>query len=131
MEEECARSEETRAPFCVLRLDIENESSSQKVIEALSSALRMPDILAVYGPNRYEILLPNTSAELATALSQDLTDRLSSNGMQSKRGMACYGRDGRTPESLLAAACDRVADTHTAAAGSGVVIKDPRMLQLF
>jgi two-component system response regulator AtoC len=131
LEEEVARSQETRAPFALVRLHLASDPGPTAVGDAIAPGLRLPDMLALYGPQEYEILLPNTPPELASAIAQDLVERLRGIDTPARTGTARYPRDGMTPELLLSLACDRVRGAGSApvdaAAGVQVVLEDPGM----
>jgi two-component system, NtrC family, response regulator AtoC len=70
--------------------------------------LRVPDMLALYGPNEYEILLASTPPDVAQAMLNELGGVLTLAGATVRTGLATYPRDGRTPEALVSAASRRV-----------------------
>lgn len=134
LEEECARSCDTKAPFAAIRLHVEGGLAPGVVAETLGPGLRLPDMMALYGPDEFEVLLPNTPPELASAIAQDFIERLRARGLPAKTGMASYPRDGRTPELLLAMACERVRGGQPTAAtekDGTVVLLEPAMRRLY
>ena len=76
--------------------------------EIVAPVLRLPDMLALYGPNEYEILLASTAPEIAEQMVRELDAALATAGAIVRTGLAMYPRDGRTPEALVAAASRRV-----------------------
>jgi two-component system response regulator AtoC len=108
LEEECARSETTRDPFALVRLQLASALPPARVTELVAPVLRVPDMLALYGPNEYEILLASTPPDQAEAMARNLEVALATAGAVVRTGLATYPRDGRTPESLVAAASRRV-----------------------
>jgi two-component system response regulator AtoC len=70
--------------------------------------LRVPDMLALYGPNEYEILLASTPPDVAQGMVSELDAALALAGAIVRTGLATYPRDGRTPEALVSAASRRV-----------------------
>jgi DNA-binding NtrC family response regulator len=143
LEEECLRSAETRASFVVGRLCVGSAgggpASSERertlagsVAEAIAPALRGSDMLALYAPGEYEILLPNTTFELATAIVQDLVGRLRAAGLGHRTGIAAFGRDGQTPEALAARASERLRGIEAPApTPDKVVVEDARMRRVY
>jgi two-component system, NtrC family, response regulator AtoC len=129
LEEEVARSQATRAPFAVVRLHVDRDPGPAALVDTVGPGLRLPDMLAIYGPGEYEILLPNTPPELAAAITQNLVERLGASGVAARAGSARYPRDAFTPELLLALACDRVrgAPAGEGAGAPAVVLVDPAM----
>jgi two-component system, NtrC family, response regulator AtoC len=127
LEEECARSEATRDPFALVRLHVDGALPPGRVTEIVSPVLRLPDMLALYGPNEYEILLASTPLELATEMTRDLAAAMETAGVGVRTGLATYPRDGRTPEALVAAASRRVRGVETERAGAAPLVHDPVM----
>jgi two-component system response regulator AtoC len=128
LEEEVARSQETRAPFVVVRLHVDRDPGPAALVDTVGPGLRLPDMLAIYGPGEYEVLLPNTTAELAGAIAQSLVERLGAAGVPARAGSARYPRDAVTPELLLSLACDRVRGAAPGAGGlPALVLVDPAM----
>jgi two-component system response regulator AtoC len=128
LEEEVARSRETRAPFAVVRVHLTADPGPVAFADAILPVLRLPDMLAVYGPQEYELLLPNTTSDLSAAMAHDMTERLRGAGVIATTGVARYPRDGVTPEQLLSVACDRVRGSEVAGdSGSAVIVQDPGM----
>jgi DNA-binding NtrC family response regulator len=108
LEEECARSEMTRDPFALARLRVEGDVPAARLTELVAPVLRIPDMLAHYGPSEYEILLASTTADRADEMMADIRDRLREHSIDSRTGIAYYPRDGRTPEALVGAASQRL-----------------------
>jgi two-component system, NtrC family, response regulator AtoC len=130
LEEEVARSQETRAPFAVVRLHVDRDPGPAALVDTVGPGLRLPDMLAIYGPGEYEVLLPDTAPELAAAIAQNLVERLAGVGVEARVGSARYPRDAFTPEQLLSLACDRVRGAGGAGGPGGlpaVVLIDPAM----
>jgi DNA-binding NtrC family response regulator len=136
LEEEVARSQDSRAPFAALRLHVDQDPGPVAFAEGVAGGLRLPDMLAVYGPHEYEILLPLTTPELAGAIARDLVERLRARGIAARAATACFPRDGRTPEALLELACERVRGGPPAPDGKpdgprAVVVQDAGMRRLY
>ena len=108
LEEECARSEATRDPFALVRVHVASALSPGRMTEIVAPVLRLPDMLALYGPNEYEILLASTAPEVAEQMVRELDAALATAGAIVRTGLATYPRDGRTPEALVSAASRRV-----------------------
>jgi transcriptional regulator with PAS, ATPase and Fis domain len=127
LEEECARSEATKDPFALVRLHVTGTLAPARVTELVAPVLRLPDMLALYGPNDYEVLLASTAPEVAQAMARDLAAALTGAGVRVRTGLATYPRDGRTPESLVAAASRRVRGVENEGAASAALVYDPVM----
>jgi len=130
LEEECTRAAELRAPFAIMRLSVSGEPTASVVTEAVAGALRATDMLALYGPDEYELLLPATSPEMGAALGRDLVQRLRDRGISARTGLGCYPRDGQLPEALAAAASDRLRPA-APITSDGLVLEDPRMRRIY
>jgi DNA-binding NtrC family response regulator len=128
LEEECARSEATRDPFALVRLHVASALAPARLTEVVAPVLRLPDMLALYGPNEYEILLASTPPEVAGQMARELEAALASAGAIVRTGLATYPRDGRTPEALVAAASRRVrGEQSERSPASGEIVYDPVM----
>jgi hypothetical protein len=131
LEEECARSESSRDPFALVRIHIDGGPSPARVTELVAPVLRLPDMLALYGPNEYEILLASTTPERAAEMTRDLGAALITAGLEIRTGTATYPRDGRTPEALVAAASRRVRGVEAERAGAAPVVRDAGMERVY
>jgi DNA-binding NtrC family response regulator len=107
LEDECARAQRSGGSFAIVRLSVERGDARQ-VPELLSHHLRPGDVVAPYGPEDFELLLVETSASDAGNVVERVTARAALVGIRLRAGIACHPRDGRTPERLMAAACDRL-----------------------
>ena len=131
-EEECLRSAETRAPFVVTRLSVDGNAPAGAVADTIAPALRPSDMLALFAPSEYELLLPTTSAELGVAIAQDIVARLRAMGISARTGLASYPRDGQMPEALAARASERLRGIEKpVVAGDKVIVEDARMRRLY
>jgi DNA-binding NtrC family response regulator len=120
VEEQCARAERSGEEFAVLRVNLEAAAgggiSQESVDEAFATALRASDMLALYAPDEYEVLLVDTSPKDAETVSERLRSHLDKCHIRADIGMAIYPRDGSTPEALVARACDAVRGVEPAVA---------------
>ncbi len=107
VEEQCARAEQSSETFAVLRLGVE-AAPAGATEEAFAVTLRALDVLALYAPGEYEILLVDTGADEAELVSRRLVSHLERRGARVRVGLAVYPRDATTPEALVARACDAV-----------------------
>jgi DNA-binding NtrC family response regulator len=108
LEEQCARAERTDQTFAVLRANVEVPAPPGALESAFGTNLRAVDVLALYAPGEYEVLLADTDPEDADAVAQRLCDDIAERGGRLRIGLALYPRDGQTPEAILARACDEV-----------------------
>jgi DNA-binding NtrC family response regulator len=132
LESECARAERKQSALAVLRLHAGQGVRPETVQEALASKLSSEEIAASYGPGEYEILLVEGSAERAGEIGEAILKQLRQAGAVSPRyGLAAFPRDGRTPEVLIAKACDGVRGVEPEERPAGpIVVEDPAMQQL-
>jgi two-component system, NtrC family, response regulator AtoC len=117
VEEQCARGERSGESFAVLRLGIATPPVSGAIEEAFSLGLRALDVLALYAPGEYEVLLVDTTADEASAVAKRLVAHIEQRGGRVNVGQAVYPRDGSTPEVLVARACDAVSGVGEPAPG--------------
>jgi two-component system response regulator AtoC len=103
LEDECASALETGRPFAVARL---RAAVPSRAMEAwLAEHLRPADVVAVYAPDEYEILLSGVDQRSAQGLVARLRAELAplAEG-RAHVGVACYPLHGRSPEELIARA---------------------------
>ena len=104
LEDECARAESQGQGFAVVRLKFER-AQAPAVEDAFTRYLRPVDLVAMYAADEYELLLVDTAPEKATTLCASLRDHVAAAGLgELAMGVACWARNGRSPETLLAAA---------------------------
>ena len=70
IEEECTRAAETKTPFVIMRVSVAGNPAAGAVADGLTAALRATDMLALFAPSEYELLLPATSPEMGVALGR-------------------------------------------------------------
>ncbi len=100
LEEECLRAERFGSEFVLLRLYTERKEHFAVVEDVLANLLRMVDVVGVYGPGDYEVLLPETKAANVHIVLERLSKRLESESPGTRIGVACYPRDGRSQAAL-------------------------------
>jgi two-component system, NtrC family, response regulator AtoC len=104
LEEECLRAERSQTGFSVLRVRCSQNSDAKLVEQVLANVLRILDIVGVYGPGEYEVLLVETPPSGAELVVERLKKKLHEEGVNAMVGVACYPRDGRSPDELAAKA---------------------------
>jgi len=131
LEEECTRAERRAPHFAMVRLHI--DGPAVEAVEAtLAQLLRADDLIARYGPGEFEVMLQSAAPAEAEALTAEMRMRLTERGVRAQTGLACYPRDGRSPEALVARACAAVRGTADPAPGGGpIVVEDPAMQRLY
>jgi two-component system, NtrC family, response regulator AtoC len=131
LEEECARAERAKGHFAVVRVHA-TDAAQAAIEEGLGAATRAEDVVATYGPGEYEVLAADADEVIAGQIWKRVEDELAARGVQSRSGIACYPRDGRNPEALLAKACARALGTDDAEPQVGpLVVMAPAMQRLF
>ena len=102
LEEECARAARGGVRFAIMRVHCTAPTAPQEIQRALGDLVRLSDVVGEYGPGDYEILLVDTGPEEAEHSEQRIVSELSRHGIPVRVGTACYPRDGRSPDELLA-----------------------------
>jgi DNA-binding NtrC family response regulator len=134
--ETCARSENARSTFAVIRLHLDGAGRSEMAEAVLVRTLQPGDVLALYGPDEYEILLVDTDRENAERVGSQLGSGLRAEGFTARVGIALFPADGASPQALVSRACElvrqsRVGKLETASAGASVVLENPVMRELY
>jgi DNA-binding NtrC family response regulator len=108
VEEECARRSRQGGVFAVVRLNVRGELDEARVQELMARGLRASDVLALYAPQQYEILLDGAAGDAAREITERLREDLFVRGVQVRSGLASYPGDGATAGALFAHANDVV-----------------------
>ncbi len=104
VEDECMRAGETGRAFAVLRVRAEPESNADVLVASLSAYVSAAHVIGCYVPGEYEVLLVEIQNTPADAFARGLRESLAAAGVRADVGVACYPKDGRTSESLVACA---------------------------
>ncbi|HYV45133.1 MAG TPA: sigma 54-interacting transcriptional regulator [Myxococcaceae bacterium] len=130
LEDECARD---GASLSVVRLRAGGEGATpERAAEALGRELRPGECAAAYAPLEYELLLTSGDPERAAARADEFVATLEDAGLEATAGVACFPRDGRDPERLIARAGAEARGVDAAEAGDDApVIADLAMVQLY
>ena len=108
LEDECARAARFGQTFALVHVALERELAADVVRAALSAVLRGDDVLALYGPGEYEILLGGPGRAQGEALAARIHGALVEHGARPHVGVAHYPGDGRGPDVLASLARERV-----------------------
>jgi DNA-binding NtrC family response regulator len=108
LEEECRRAALDAGTFGLVRLHASGPVEASVIEEPLIATVRPHDVIAVYAPGEYELLLPGAARADAQRTIREITDQLAARAVEVRGGLACYPADGRTPEALIEAACAAV-----------------------
>jgi DNA-binding NtrC family response regulator len=134
VDDECARSARSGNMFAVLQVralgDGDAQPSEDVVEHALAEVVRQSDIVGSCGTRAYEVLLLDATPPVAEQIAQRLGACLEQRGVASRIATACYPRDGRSAQQLLAApgSPDAIAPV---AMPDGMLVADPVMLDLY
>ena len=108
IEEECARRSRHGGSFAIVRVNVAPGAVGATAEAALHRALRANDVLALYAPDQYEILIDGASATTAAEVAERLRAELTAAGLESRLGLATYPDDGATAGALFDHANDGV-----------------------
>ena len=111
IEDECMRADETGRAFAVLRVRAAPSTPTDLLVASLSAHVSPAHVIGCYVPGEYEILFVETQTDQAALLGRGLRDALARAGVKADVGIACYPKDGRTSESLVACAGARARTT--------------------
>jgi two-component system response regulator AtoC len=135
LEEECARAERARTKFALLRIRVDAKDATRGLVEeVLAEATRTIDVIATYAPGEYELLIIDADPAKAEEVRKRIAGGLIDRGCTAATGLACYPQDGRSPESLLSRANQRLegAEAEPASdASNAVVVVDHAMQRLY
>ncbi len=106
-EMECARSSRSRSPFSFVRVEV-REGRPAEVGDLLRATLRTSDAISTDGPNGFQLLLLDTSADQTAIAVSRMTQLLAQHGLVVKTGVARYPHDGVTAAQLSAHAWERL-----------------------
>jgi DNA-binding NtrC family response regulator len=128
--EECARGQrgDSGATFSLARLDVNDNVTAETFAELASEHLGPTDILGIYAPGAYEVLLLGHAAESALAT---FLEKLRERDAEPRVSFARYPGDGRTAHALIEKACAGVRPERAATSQPGVVVRDERMRELY
>ena len=103
LEDELARAESATVQLGIVRIHCAPEHTT-RVEEVVADTLRPMDIVASYAPMEYELLLLDATPEAVDRQCERIRARLHALGVTAHVGQACFPRDARSPEQLVAAA---------------------------
>jgi two-component system response regulator AtoC len=130
LEDACARSAGSGATLAVIRVQIEKEEPGGAGADLVAGALRSGDLLALYAPGDYEVLLVDTDPERARTIAEEAARRVRTSGFGVRTAVATYPADGRSAEALIGRATALLRGPE-ADAGRGPVLKSETMRKLY
>jgi DNA-binding NtrC family response regulator len=102
LEDECARAARSTGSFGLVRIRVAGEGDL--VQQVLANALRADDVVGLYGPGDYEVLLVERSEADLSWLITSLEKAFDDVGIEARMGTALFPRDGRSADVLEAKA---------------------------
>jgi two-component system, NtrC family, response regulator AtoC len=136
--EECARAEAVRGTFALARLSVApgaaeaTPMSRERLAEIVAAELRPGDVIGEYGPDEYEVLLPDSDREASEAVAARIARALAREAVSARAGLAFFPADGTSPGALFSHACALVRGaSERGAVPAGVVIADVTMRELY
>ena len=128
LDEECSRATRSNGEFAVVRIHRPPQRERVGGTELLSSALRSQDVLALYAPHEYELLLIDADRASVDIVIERIREAM---GPSAKVGTALFPTDGRDPDTLMARACAAVIDrAPSSSPPPRIVIASARMREL-
>jgi DNA-binding NtrC family response regulator len=108
LEHACERAAQGMAPpFAVMRLRFRTSDGGRALSAVVARVFGDPPLVGSYARNEYEILASYTDRDDAECLADRIKAELAAAGAPADVGVACYPREGRTAEALLARAAER------------------------
>jgi len=102
LEDECARAQRSGSSFGLVRIRVTGDSDV--VQQVLANALRPDDVVGLYGPGDYEVLLVERPEADLNWLISSLENSFDEVGISATLGAALFPRDGRSADVLEARA---------------------------
>ncbi len=132
LEDECARAARTTGSFGLLR--IRNPAPPREgelVQQVLANTLRTDDVVGLYGPGDYEVLLVERSEDEVSAVVAALEKAFEDVGITSRITIALFPRDGRSADVLEAKAGATARGTPAPEAMGPIVVRSAVMRKLY
>ncbi|MDD9944136.1 MAG: sigma 54-interacting transcriptional regulator [Myxococcales bacterium] len=132
LEDECARASRGNGTFGLLRVNAGDNTNADVVQQILAHTLRADDVVGLYGPAQYEVLLIDRGLSDARTIAQQLGQDLGEAGVEARVGLATFPADGRTADRLTSrAGADASGEKAQDSSRPGsIVIKSPAMRRL-
>ncbi|MBI5481198.1 MAG: sigma 54-interacting transcriptional regulator [Deltaproteobacteria bacterium] len=132
LEDQCARAEEAGTPLTLVRLQVTAGPPDLGWLPSmLFEVFRAGCHIAAYGPRDFEVLLSGVDVEEARRAVDEVARRVATRAVKLRCGVAGFGRDGTSPEALMARACEQLEGGRPRADGTiPVLILDPVMMRL-
>src|SRR5262245_23590076 len=130
LEDECARAARSSGSFGLVRIRVPGDGDL--VQQVLANTLRADDVVGLYGPGDYEVLLVERSEPDVTWIVNALEKAFDDVGIEARIGVAQFPRDGRSADVLEARAGSlaRGAPPEPVQVGP-IVVRSPVMRKLY
>jgi two-component system, NtrC family, response regulator AtoC len=131
--EECARAERNGGTFSVVRLRFGRAVTPHELQEPFNDVLREVDVIGLYGPSEYELLLIDAAGRDAELVVSRLQSILENSGVAVGIGVASFPKDGRDADKLIARASKsaRSGPEPETRGRKAVVLRDEAMRNLY
>lgn len=131
LEEECERAKRRGQSFAVVRLTVPSGTSADAVESSLSHLAGPSDLVALYAPGQYHVLLAETDPNHLDTTLAGLQFAISRLGIKPELSAAAFPRDAHDAAALLG----RLGGGRRGRAPSGlsrpIVLDDPAMKRLY
>jgi transcriptional regulator with PAS, ATPase and Fis domain len=131
LEEECARAARSNTTFSLLRLKVDASVRSEVVQQVLANVLRAEDVVGIYGPGDYEVLIVERSEAEAEQVAVTLDGSFADIGLAVAIAHARYPADGRTADRLVAKAGQELRGEQGDGRAVRLVVRSPAMRRLY
>jgi len=131
LEDECARAARSLTTFGLLRLRSPAHTRTELVQQVLANNLRADDVVGIYGPGDYEVLLVDRGDREASQLVATLESAFADLGHAVKIALAMFPRDGRTADRLMGKAGRSLRGETIEGREGRLVVRSPVMRKLY
>jgi DNA-binding NtrC family response regulator len=121
------------APFSIARIDIDAGAAAESFLAA-ADALRPLDIVGIYAPHAFEIILRRTTSDTAQRVTEALVQRLKAGGVGARVALAHFPTHGQSAGALLEHACAALrprAPAGEGTVGRDVIVLDENMREIY
>jgi two-component system, NtrC family, response regulator AtoC len=130
LEDECARATRSSSSFGLVRIRVPGDGDL--VQQVLANTLRADDVVGLYGPGDYEVLLIERSEPDVTWIVSALEKAFDDVGIEARIGVAQFPRDGRSADVLEARAGSQARGAPPEPAQAGpLVVRSSVMRKLY
>jgi DNA-binding NtrC family response regulator len=131
LEDECTRAARSVTTFGLLRLRSPANTRTELVQQVLANNLRADDVVGIYGPGDYEVLLVDRNDEESTQLVTALETAFSDLGHAVKIALSMFPRDGRTSDRLMGKTARSLRGETIESREGRLVVRSPMMRKLY